>query len=623
MSQFSMCRQSLTAGQYYYHTAKRESMEPLVDVENPSFMDSSSCSPFVTPFSTEDENPMDSAGSDYAHLTTLTAPTSGSVSDDDEEDVSHENGYQQHFEYSEKLPSSLNFESGQFSCDAPHSFDQADHDLSNKFPVTCESEDVIINNGKSVPRQRSSVGPLWENAPPMTGIYGRSSTPMQTQPMPIGRQSSNHCPPLRGPTKPTLAPSVSANAYNPPTFIGQTQKSRSRTHSLPSIHHPQMATSVTSVSGPSVNPQVKNYLYYGSQIGRSSSSSSVAMTSMPAPALPPVMEVKFQDDMHWERLALNSASSLPAPVPEIPYYSTSSARPLQESYSMGFESLGFGGSYVERVQNRRKSHCKGLKVAHEHLFTSCDPQSDRLAEFVSKMVFVIFWQGGNAFDIILTALKNRSRSSVGEVILEQANCPLVSAFRASPEFVKYTKYLLQTMQISCSTALLSLFYLYRLRPRVQHMFVPGTFSEHAKSGSKDDSTSRYQYRRDPKLEYRLFTIAVVLANKYLDDNSYSNKAWSDVTGLELRKINVMEQEFMKYIDYNLAVDEDHYVAWVNWLEGYIGSVMNKASQQFSFEPVRSSAALIQQRRCSLPATPLYYPKHFSSGKSSWCLFAFH
>ena len=245
------------------------------------------------------------------------------------------------------------------------------------------------------------------------------------------------------------------------------------------------------------------------------------------------------------------------------------------------------------------------------------PPSDRLAEFVSKMVFVIFWHGSEAFDKILHALKHRSRGSVGEIILEQANLGDSTAYQATPEFVKYTMYLLQTMQISCSTALLSLFYLHRLRPRVQHMFVPGTFGSHAHAHAtatassdkrRDCSSRRYQYRRDPKLEYRLFTVSVILANKYLDDNSYSNKAWSDVTGLELRKINIMEQEFMKYVDYNLVVVRTEYSAWVNWLEMYIGSVMPATATLFSFEPVPTKSVLFKQRRGSIPVTPALYPK---------------
>jgi hypothetical protein len=476
---------------------------------------------------------------------------------------------------------------------------------------------------------RPSMDPLWED--PNDVLHDHHHHPFQQQ----QQQMSLH------------EYALAVGCQEP---VNPDSGTRSRTHSLPPAVHPPHVMKSSSTAAISYahaarrssehhdNASTGHGQYRRNSLSHrssacdySSAASSVVMSSIPAPALNPVMEVQYQDDMHWERLALNSASSLPAPVPEFPlqgymqnnyHYYFSWAQP-QDYYGQSQPSSrasaqphhgsdGYGVSWTTNAAHASSKY----RVAHEHLFTTSDPQSDRLSEFVSKMVFVIFWHGSDAFDNILMALKMHSRASVGEIILQQANTPLASAFSATPEFVKYTKYLLQTMQISCSTALLSLFYLYRLRPRVEHMFVPGTFADAHRQNSGDPNENRYQYRRDPKLEYRLFTIAVVLANKYLDDNSYSNKAWSDVTGLELRKINIMEQEFMKYIDYNLVVEEREYVAWVNWLETYIGSVMAPAAQNFVFEPVRPFASYVQQRRCSLPVTPLYHVKHVHAGKIS-------
>lgn len=67
----------------------------------------------------------------------------------------------------------------------------------------------------------------------------------------------------------------------------------------------------------------------------------------------------------------------------------------------------------------------------------------------------------------------------------------------------------------------------------------------------------------------MFTIALLLGNKYLDDHSYSNKAWSEVTGIELRKLNVMEMEFLKFVNYEFLVHEVEYVLWVKWLELFL------------------------------------------------------
>ena len=265
-----------------------------------------------------------------------------------------------------------------------------------------------------------------------------------------------------------------------------------------------------------------------------------------------------------------------------------------------------------------------------------DPNSDRLAEFVSRMVFVIFWHGTETYaQAIQTHLFQHhhptsmpltpdggSKSSHHSTMLSHvrfssshAPATICSMFQPTSEFIQYTKWLLETMQISCSTGLLALFYLHRLRPRVKHLFVPGTFEGGSSDGCSDVfqqqqhplTPPRYQYRRDPKLEYRLFTISLVLANKYLDDHSYSNRAWADVTGLDLRKINIMELEFMKYIDYQLLAKEREYVLWIRWLETFIGPATALSA---SSQPPHS------QQPTSSSSTHQNQPPHFQHRSSS-------
>lgn len=52
-------------------------------------------------------------------------------------------------------------------------------------------------------------------------------------------------------------------------------------------------------------------------------------------------------------------------------------------------------------------------------------------------------------------------------------------------------------------------------------------------------------------------------------NTYTNKTWSEVSGIELTEINRMEKEFLTGIDYNLYVDKATYEAWLNLLKGLV------------------------------------------------------
>ncbi|KAI8970321.1 cyclin-domain-containing protein [Mycotypha africana] len=67
-------------------------------------------------------------------------------------------------------------------------------------------------------------------------------------------------------------------------------------------------------------------------------------------------------------------------------------------------------------------------------------------------------------------------------------------------------------------------------------------------------------------EYRLFIVALMLANKFLDDNTFTNKTWSDVSGMKVHDLNVMEAEFLEALDFNLFVRDYDYRIWKHLLE---------------------------------------------------------
>lgn len=52
----------------------------------------------------------------------------------------------------------------------------------------------------------------------------------------------------------------------------------------------------------------------------------------------------------------------------------------------------------------------------------------------------------------------------------------------------------------------------------------------------------------------------MLANKTLDDHTYTNKTWSDVTGLSLPALNEGEIEFLQGLEFNLFVSHTAFAA---------------------------------------------------------------
>ncbi|OTA99819.1 hypothetical protein M426DRAFT_27129 [Hypoxylon sp. CI-4A] len=68
--------------------------------------------------------------------------------------------------------------------------------------------------------------------------------------------------------------------------------------------------------------------------------------------------------------------------------------------------------------------------------------------------------------------------------------------------------------------------------------------------------------------WKMLTTALLLGSKFLDDNTFQNRSWSDVSGIAVAELNSMEGEWLKHISWSLYVNLDKsqdYNAWLkNW-----------------------------------------------------------
>ncbi|CCL98932.1 uncharacterized protein FIBRA_00939 [Fibroporia radiculosa] len=137
-------------------------------------------------------------------------------------------------------------------------------------------------------------------------------------------------------------------------------------------------------------------------------------------------------------------------------------------------------------------------------------------------------------------------------------------FSVSPAFIRFMQKVLDTTQVSQSVIVLSLHYIFRMKAR--NRFTSG------QAGS----------------EYRVAIAALMMANKFLDDNTYTNKTWSEVSGIDLDEVNRMEKEFLLGIDFGLYVDKSTYDSWLNLLQGLVMAKERELQQwRRSWRPSRS------------------------------------
>ena len=164
--------------------------------------------------------------------------------------------------------------------------------------------------------------------------------------------------------------------------------------------------------------------------------------------------------------------------------------------------------------------------------SSINSSKGSLSEFAAQIT-CLFW-----FESSLTLHQVSSRNPPAPPK------PLVPEAKPSLGFQKWVTTILSTTQVSTNVILLALMFIYRLKklnPSVK-----------GKPGS----------------EYRLLTVALMLGNKFLDDNTYTNKTWAEVSGITVSEIHIMEVEFLSNMRYTLYASHHEWWAWHDQLSRF-------------------------------------------------------
>ena len=117
-----------------------------------------------------------------------------------------------------------------------------------------------------------------------------------------------------------------------------------------------------------------------------------------------------------------------------------------------------------------------------------------------------------------------------------------------PAFRKYVSQILSSTRLPSSTILLGLYY---LATRMGMLSAKGRYS--AGSGQV----------------YRMLTTSLLLGSKFLDDNTFQNRSWSEVSNIPVAELNVLEIEWLLAIDWNMHVDPDDSHGFVLWRQHWV------------------------------------------------------
>jgi len=146
----------------------------------------------------------------------------------------------------------------------------------------------------------------------------------------------------------------------------------------------------------------------------------------------------------------------------------------------------------------------------------------------------------------------------------------------APSFRKWVHQMLCATRLPSATILMSMFYLAdrmsRLRSDVKHDI------------------------------HRSLTIALVLGSKFLDDNTFINRSWSEVSGISVKELNMLEMEWLMDMCFKLHRDPDVQGGWITWSEHW---------QDFQSQARASARATIPNKLSPIKTTMLRHPVNLS------------
>lgn len=283
----------------------------------------------------------------------------------------------------------------------------------------------------------------------------------------------------------------------------------------------------------------------GSGYGYSTMHYPQGSSYMPHPSL----EAPQQDGMYDYQQSYMSAVA-PAPLPAFQYgpsnySSTNSLPPINNYYDPNAAAIlpplrvddraAYADEYHRRAQHdqhaRERQQRQAVKEekATGGVSATLDYDMERMTDFVAQAAQSMY---GFHLSPICVADIDMSRS-----FRHAMQCP--------PSFRKWVLQVLSATRLPSATILLSLHY---LSDRV---------TDHPESIVIGENQI-----------YRLLAVSLILGSKFLDDNTFINRSWSDVTAIKVSELNQLELNWLRLIRYRLHVDPMKVNGLQAWIDAW-------------------------------------------------------
>lgn len=76
------------------------------------------------------------------------------------------------------------------------------------------------------------------------------------------------------------------------------------------------------------------------------------------------------------------------------------------------------------------------------------------------------------------------------------------------------------------------------------------------------------YKASEGQVWRYLTVSLLLGSKFLDDNTFQNRSWSEVSGISVSELNSLEYDWIQSMNWRLYVNLDASKDYQAWLENW-------------------------------------------------------
>lgn len=136
---------------------------------------------------------------------------------------------------------------------------------------------------------------------------------------------------------------------------------------------------------------------------------------------------------------------------------------------------------------------------------------------------------------------------MAEYVAEMAIRVVTPEAPVTPAFRKFVSQILTSTRLPSTTILLGMNYLAK---RINSM------------------KSHGPYKASEGQVWRYLTVSLLLGSKFLDDNTFQNRSWSEVSGISVSELNALEFDWVQAMSWRLYVNLDMSKDYQAWLENW-------------------------------------------------------